>query len=270
MAGLKQRIATGLALAVAIIAAAVWLPLPWLAALLHLFALVAAYEWAKLAGITSRLGWLLYAAALTAIAVALWLVQWVWPLVHGVAVLFWLAALAVVWAYPRSTGLMRRRSVALAAGLIAIASAWLALVALRHCGGSAMLLWLLVATSLADIGAYFAGRGFGQRKLAPLVSPNKTWEGLLGGAVATLAWGAGAALWFDSWLWLLAAALVLAAAVVGDLFESVLKRVRGAKESGGILPGHGGLLDRIDSVLAAAPVFALLLPVLPGGTIATG
>ena len=253
-------------LAAAIAAASVWLPLPWLAALLHLFALVAAYEWAKLAGITSRWEWILYAAALTAIAVGLWLARWVWPLTHGVAVLFWLAALAVVWAYPRSAGLMRRRSVALAAGLVAIAGAWLALVALRHYGGSAMLLWLLVATSLADIGAYFAGRRFGRRKLAPSASPNKTWEGFFGGAVATMAWGAGAALWFDSWLWLLAAALVAAAAVVGDLFESVLKRVRGAKESGGVLPGHGGLLDRIDSVLAAAPVFALLLPVLPGGT----
>ena len=121
--------------------------------------------------------------------------------------------------------------------------------------------WLLAAVALADTGAYFTGRAFGRRKLAPAVSPGKTVEGAVGGAVAVLAWSVCAAALFDGAItrWLLLGVAVFAAAVVGDLFESTLKRVRGVKDSGGILPGHGGILDRIDSVLPAAPVFALLV-----------
>ena len=262
MAGLRERVLSGLALAAVLVAAAMWLPLPWLAAFLHLLALVAAYEWARLAGVRSRLGFVGYAAVLSALAVAMWLMPAAWPLIVAVVAACWLAAVAAVWAYPGS-GALLRPWVVLAAGVVAIAGAWLALLAIRAAGGGLLLLWLLVATSLADIGAYFAGRRFGKRKLAPQVSPNKTWEGFLGGAAATLAWGASAAIAVGSWLWLLAAALVVLAAVLGDLFESVLKRSRGVAESGGILPGHGGLFDRADSVLAAAPVFAVLVPFLP-------
>lgn len=262
MAGLRQRALSGVGLAAVLVVAAAWLPLPWLAAFLHLFALTAAYEWAKLAGVRSRLGFACYVAVLSALALALWTVPFAWPLIVALVAACWLAALAAVWAFPAS-GAALRPPVVLAAGLVAIAGAWLALLAMRAAGGGLLLLWFLAATSLADIGAYFAGRRYGKRQLAPQVSPNKTWEGLLGGAAATLAWGAGTAIGVGSWLWLLAAAGVVAAAVLGDLFESVLKRRRGVAESGGILPGHGGLLDRADSVLAAAPVFALLVPLLP-------
>lgn len=263
MAGLRERLLSGIALAAVLVAAALWLPLPWLAAFLHLLALVAAYEWAKLAGVGSRSGFVAYAAVLSALALAMWAVPSAWPLIVTVVAACWLAAVAAVWAFPAS-GALLRAPVVLAAGIVIIAGAWLALLAIRAAGGGLLLLWLLAATSLADIGAYFAGRRYGKRKLAPQVSPNKTWEGLLGGAAATLAWGAAAALAFGGWLWLVAALVVAAAAVLGDLFESVLKRTRGVAESGGILPGHGGLLDRADSVLAAAPVFALLLPFLLG------
>lgn len=267
MSALRVRLASGVALAGVMLAAVAWLPLAWLAAFLHMLALVAAWEWAKLAGVQSRWGWVLYAASLSAVAVGLWLAPWAWRPTLALAAACWAAALVLVSAFaggcPASAALLRSRPVALAAGVVAIGAAWLALLAIRADRGPGVLLWLLAATSLADIGAYFAGRRFGRRKLAARVSPNKTWEGLLGGVAASLAWGAAAAFWFGGWQWLLAALAVAAAAVVGDLFESALKRVRGVKESGGILPGHGGLLDRADSVLAAAPVFALLLPLLP-------
>ena len=264
MSGLRARLASGVALAAGVLAAVAWLPLAWLAAFLLLLALVAAWEWAKLAGVRSRWGWLLYAASLAAVAVGLWLAPAAWRFALALAVALWVAALVVVWAFaggrPGSVSLLRSMPVALAVGVAAIGAAWLALLEIRAAAGAGVLVWLLAATSLADIGAYFAGRRFGRRKLAVRVSPNKTWEGLLGGVVACLAWGGAAAFWFGGWQWLLAALAVAAAAVVGDLFESALKRARDVKDSGGILPGHGGLLDRVDSVLAAAPVFALLLP----------
>ena len=125
--------------------------------------------------------------------------------------------------------------------------------------------WLLAALALvwaADSGAYFAGRRFGRRKLAPTISPNKTIEGAIGGLVAgvavALAFGAfaGATLAQLPLLALVAVATVLAS-IVGDLVESLLKRQAGAKDSGTLIPGHGGVLDRIDGVLAALPVFAI-------------
>ena len=151
---------------------------------------------------------------------------------------------------------------------MALGGAWLALVVLKAATGSHgdaagawHIAWLLAAVALADTGAYFTGRRFGRRKLAPAVSPGKTVEGAAGGAVAVLAWSACAAALFDGAVarWLLLGVAVFAAAVVGDLLESALKRMRGVKDSSAILPGHGGVLDRIDSILPSAPVFALLI-----------
>jgi len=152
----------------------------------------------------------------------------------------------------------------LAAGTLAIVPAWAALVLVHH-GEPNGHRWLLTALAIvwaADSGAYFAGRAFGRRKLAPRISPNKTVEGLLGGLAAGLVvalgfgWLAGVAAADIGWL-LLVAALAVLASVLGDLFESLLKRHAGAKDSGSVIPGHGGVLDRIDGVLAALPVFAL-------------
>jgi phosphatidate cytidylyltransferase len=161
----------------------------------------------------------------------------------------------------------------LAAGTLAVIPAWSALL-LLHLGtrdafdGAASLrdhLWLLTALTMvwaADSGAYFAGRHFGRHKLAPRISPNKTIEGVIGGLLAGLAvatvFGLLAGLPF-AYLprLLLVAAVAVLASVLGDLFESLLKRHAGAKDSGNVIPGHGGVLDRIDGVLAALPVFAL-------------
>lgn len=157
-----------------------------------------------------------------------------------------------------------RRALKLAAGTLAVLPAWAALV-LLHANPDKGNLWLLTALTMvwaADSGAYFAGRAFGKHKLAPRVSPNKTIEGLLGGMVAGIVvacafgWLAGLTVAHVPQLVLVSAVAVLAS-VLGDLFESLLKRHAGAKDSGAVIPGHGGVLDRIDGVLAALPVFAL-------------
>jgi len=126
--------------------------------------------------------------------------------------------------------------------------------------GGWILLYLLTLVWIADIGAYFSGRRFGKNKLAPGISPGKTWEGVAGGLIANLLWilliyyfSGG---WGMSLVWFITAGLATSAiSVVGDLFESILKREAGAKDSSKLLPGHGGVLDRIDSVIAASPVF---------------
>lgn len=265
---LKVRVTTGVILAVVVVAAVVLLPLAWMAAFFHLVLLVAAYEWGKLCGIQTRPGFVAYAAVLSATVAFLWLFPTAWMPALLVAVVFWLVVVAVVVRYPTSAPLLRAAPVTLAGGVVALGGAWLALVVLKAATGSHgdaagawHIAWLLAAVALADTGAYFTGRRFGRRKLAPSVSPGKTVEGAVGGAVAVLAWSACAAALFDGAVarWLLLGVAVFAAAVVGDLLESALKRMRGVKDASGILPGHGGVLDRIDSLLPSAPVFALLI-----------
>lgn len=129
----------------------------------------------------------------------------------------------------------------------------LALLWIRDHSGLSLLLWVFLVTWATDIGAYFAGRSFGKRKLAPSISPNKTVEGLWGGVAAATLFGA-------AWVWatelntalLLLAPLFAAAAQAGDLFESRMKRLAGVKDSGAWLPGHGGLLDRLDGLVPVA------------------
>ena len=253
------------------IAAIVYLPTPWLAAFLLLLCLLAAREWAKLAGIVTRAGWLVYAIAVSGTVAALWVASEdsssVVKAVSIGATVFWILALGVVLTYPRSRIVLLSKSAMIAAGVVALPGAWLALVQTAKAPqGPGLLIWLLAAAAAADIGAYFAGRRFGRRKLAPQVSPGKTWEGAIGGAVAILAWGVVGTMYFGAEQslprWLALVAVLFVASVTGDLFESAFKRARGVKDSGGLLPGHGGVLDRIDSVIAAAPVFAVLAPVL--------
>lgn len=269
---LKLRVASGLALAVVMIAAILHLPTPWLAAFLLLLCLLAAREWAKLAGIVTRAGWLIYAITISGAAAALWVASEdsspITAAVPIVASVFWIVALGVVLTYPRSRFVLLSKSAMVAAGVVALPGAWLALVQTAQAPqGPGLLIWLLAAAAAADIGAYFAGRRFGRRKLAPEVSPAKTLEGAVGGAVAILAWGVVGALCFGAAApslprWLALVAVLFVASVTGDLFESAFKRARGVKDSGGLLPGHGGVLDRVDSVIATAPVFAVLAPLL--------
>jgi phosphatidate cytidylyltransferase len=123
--------------------------------------------------------------------------------------------------------------------------------------GPEMVLWMLLLVFAADIGAYFAGRSLGRRKLAPRVSPGKTWEGAVGGLVAVALVALVGTLHFPVAGGVAFGCAVGIFSVIGDLTESMFKRAAGLKDSGTLLPGHGGILDRIDSVTAAAPLYAL-------------
>lgn len=169
------------------------------------------------------------------------------------AALFWLG-LAPWWLWRG----VRSRGLATAGGVVILPAA-LAFAVL----GPLEVLLVLVLVWVADIGAYFVGRAWGRRKLAPGISPGKTWEGALGGTAAALVYAIILGIFIDGihWLpYLLAAALIAILSIVGDLFESAAKRQAAVKDSGALLPGHGGLLDRIDSATAALPVAALLWP----------
>jgi phosphatidate cytidylyltransferase len=165
-------------------------------------------------------------------------------------------------ATPRAPTRQENRSATIAvAGVIVLAAPWVAFMALRDEFGPAYVLFLFLLVWIADIGAYFAGRRWGRRKLAVTISPGKTWEGALGAGMAALMFAlAGAAVLGVGarWPWFVAICMVTVGfSIVGDLFESMLKRQCGMKDSGTLLPGHGGVLDRVDSLTAAAPIFLL-------------
>ena len=270
----KTRVIAALVMAPVAIAAILLLPTQWLVALVALVFLIGMWEWFKLAEIDDTLS-----RTVLLIANLLLMVLLVWAsagslvlfqIVTLVGVAWWCVALLWLRFYSfASDHETYARVFKLAAGTLAIVPAWCAL-GLIHASQPNGHLWLFTALTIvwaADSGAYFAGRQFGgkvfgSRKLAPRISPNKTIEGLLGGLVAGLitagvfGWLAGVQMSQFGWLMLVTAVAVLAS-VLGDLFESLLKRHAGAKDSGHIIPGHGGVLDRIDGVLAALPVFAL-------------
>lgn len=262
---LKQRTITALILTPLAIAA-VLAPPTWLFGLIvAVLFLGAAWEWSALALVQ---GAILRASCVIAIAALLALA---WPLhgqpmaawVIGAGIAWWLAALAWLRKFSWAAAPTRENTlIKLLACALAIVPAWLALVHL-HAQASHGPWWTLLAVMLvwgADTGAYFAGVRFGKAKLAPRISPNKTWAGVWGalglsGAVALVGgWLLG---WREVWLLalLVLAWITVLASILGDLIESLLKRQASVKDSGALFPGHGGLLDRADSLLAALPVF---------------
>ena len=269
----RTRLLAALVMTPLAIAAILLLPTQWLALLAAVLFLGGLWEWLRLSEVEDSLARTLLLALNLLLMVAL-----VWAsrtASGGSLVLFQVAAmigvgwwlLAALWlrAYDFGSDHDNGARVAkLAAGTFAIVPAWCALV-LIHAQRPNGHVWLLTALAIvwaADSGAYFAGRKFGRRKLSPRISPNKTVEGLLGGALAGVLVGvAGAAIAGTAPSKLaavaVAALVVVLFSVVGDKFESLLKRHAGVKDSGNVIPGHGGLLDRMDSVLAALPAFVL-------------
>ena len=254
---LKRRVATAIVLAPAAVALILYAPSSAIALVLGALLVVGALEWAPLAGCTEPLRPWMYALGVAALALLAWLFAFDHPVVSrallAAGLLWW--AFATLWIARRwALG----KGVKLAVGPLVLLPAWFAVVALHEQpDGPALVLMLLLIIWGADVGAFFAGHTFGKRKLAPEVSPGKTWEGVWGGFVlgAGVAWGGALLIGLDPTRTVLIGLLTVAVSIVGDLTESLLKRQAGAKDSGTLLPGHGGVLDRLDSLFAAAPVF---------------
>jgi phosphatidate cytidylyltransferase len=178
---------------------------------------------------------------------------------YGVAVIFW-CAVVPLWLYYKWQ--LRASLLGWLVGVVVLLPAWVALVHLRAVDVPLLLAVLSVAW-VADVAAYFTGRRFGKHKLAPSISPGKTWEGAAGALVGILLFGGVLATTLvyelDRMQLVLALCLITAISIIGDLFESLLKRQAGIKDSSNILPGHGGVLDRIDSLTSTLPIAAVLL-----------
>lgn len=258
---LKQRIITALILLPLVLGAIFYLPTQWFALAMVIPVAVAAWEWANIMGLEGQPGRCGYALL---VVIGLALEYWIkLDLVLAFSVIWWSLAVGLVRAYPEKIALWERVPVQGLIGLLLLLPAWWGLVVLhRQEDGSWWLLYAFLLVWGADTGAYFAGRTFGRRKLAPAVSPGKTIEGLLGGLVvvaiiAVLVATQTEALKTVSMAWFMLVSLVaVLGSVLGDLVESMFKRHRGIKDSSQILPGHGGVLDRIDSITAAVPLFS--------------
>jgi len=262
MSQLAQRIWTAIPLLIGLLLVLFVAPL-WVATWVTAAVMViGAWEWAAFLGLHSRPARAVFAAGMALLlAAAGWLVPEVvslhlllWP-----ALLWWTIAFLWILRYPTVIPPV----VAAVSGVLVLIPSWLAMVAVLRVPsqGPALALLALSIIFAADIGAYFAGRRFGRVKLAPQVSPGKTWEGLFGGVVlaAAVAGGGGLLLGLSPGVMVPVGLAVAALSVVGDLTESMFKRSVGAKDSGQLIPGHGGVLDRIDSITAAMPFFALAL-----------
>ncbi|MBX9403816.1 phosphatidate cytidylyltransferase [Lysobacter sp. BMK333-48F3] len=274
----RTRLLAALVMAPVAIAAILLLPTPWMIAVAAVLFLAGLWEWFDLAEIEDTLSrTVLLVAHLALMVTIVWASRGggmgavqapsmvLFKIASLVGVVWWLLALLWLQRFQfASNHETYARAFKLAAAALSVIPAWCAL-AWIHAEGPNGHWWLLTALAVvwaADSGAYFAGRKFGMLKLAPRVSPNKTVEGLIGGAIAGVAAGVGFSLLAGArteqlhWIALVSLAAVLFS-VIGDLFESLLKRHVGVKDSGHLIPGHGGILDRIDGVLAALPVFAL-------------
>lgn len=266
---LKYRLLTALILIPLILLALIYLPLGYFAAVIIALCARGAWEWAQFLGLCSK-GAKGICALLTISVLSLWYPSHDLPFYKNIelyaillTLLWWLSALCLVISYPKSAQFWQENILIKSVfGFCTLIPFFIAILGLRVMNqGVLLVLYVLILVWATDSGAYFSGRALGQHKLAPKVSPGKSWEGLIGGVILALllaglivhnfsriAFGTG----------IVISCVAILASILGDLTESMLKRAAGLKDSGTLIPGHGGLLDRIDSVVAAVPVFYAL------------
>lgn len=282
---LKQRIATALILLVGLIAMTTILDLEQFAAITGALVLIGAWEWAAFASLGSK-SRLAFVGTLALSIAPLWFALGVGGATGYDAsfalgfsllgALFWALMFAAIASFPRSTEAWNDKSRISAMGMLSLLCTWVGLVSLKALlPNGALVIMLIIMVAAVDVGAFFTGKLFGKRKLAPALSPNKTWEGVWGGVTLNVSVSIVFAILLNRYVqpfapidYAIFAALALIVAffsVVGDLAESMLKRNRELKDSGSILPGHGGLLDRIDGLMAATPICVAFLILLLGG-----
>jgi phosphatidate cytidylyltransferase len=258
---LLRRVGTAAVLLAILLAALFLLPRAGVAALMALIVGIAGLEWARLCGLDG-LRARLYAAGIVLALLILFTLE-LWRPTFLVAAAFWIVGVPLWFSF----GLKKEHWTALSAvGFVVLVPAALAMVALE--AHEALL--VLGVVWIADTAAYFAGRRWGRHRLAPAISPGKTWEGAAGGLIGAAAYAMILSILLAGVqetrmaAFVGAAALLVMVSIVGDLFESAAKRQAGVKDSGAILPGHGGMLDRIDSATAVLPIAALIVPFLKG------
>ncbi|MCK5811234.1 MAG: phosphatidate cytidylyltransferase [Cocleimonas sp.] len=267
---LKQRVITGVLLALAVLLGVLLLP-STLFAVISMIVLVtlAGWEWANLTGFKHDKPRSIFIALLLLIAI----ISYLWTASHSILItisaLWWVYALTLLYHYKSDKSFQNKSWLLPISSFWILIPAWLSLIAL-HAQTPVLVLYLVFLVAIADSSAYFAGKTMGLTKLAPNLSPGKTIEGFKGALFGSSIWALLACFYFGysfghSIIFILLSLLVAAISVAGDLYESLLKREAGEKDSGTILPGHGGILDRIDGLLAALPVFTLGLLIIGNG-----
>lgn len=271
---LKQRIITALILVPLMIGGIFYLPQPYFELFIGLIVVLGAWEWANMAGLEKAPQRIVYATAVGGIMLVSHLLQAqfdLYQLILAAGVAFWCVAFFFITQYPKMSNIWGSVPARMIIGLLVLLPMWVGFIELKQMlWSSSFIVFVLFIIWGADTGAYFAGRAFGKRKLAPKVSPGKSWAGVYGGVATTLLLAAGFGYYLETehyipllginWVNLFVITLITTAvSVTGDLVESMFKRHRGIKDSSNLLPGHGGVMDRIDSMAAAIPVFAFLL-----------
>jgi phosphatidate cytidylyltransferase len=278
---LKQRIITAISLVIGLIAATTQLSLFNFTLFISLVVVLASWEWSGFIGLNESSAKLTYSLTIAAMIIGLYFILDISTrdssidfvrasILLGLGLLFWMLMVFVLAGYPENKSAWNNESKIACMGMLVLIPSWVGLVVLKSLEEAGLLvLALVILVAAVDIGAYFAGVNFGSRKLAPNLSPKKTWEGVWGGfalcAVISVAmiWAAN-----SYFLDLTSAQMVVLFflaplttffSVIGDLLESMLKRNQNIKDSGRLLPGHGGILDRIDGLVATTPPFVLLL-----------
>lgn len=278
---LKTRVITAIFLLLGLVAVSVFLPPLPFAVLIGVVVMMAAWEWTGFIGCSDLAAKIPYMCTILAALAGSWLLLGIAPgnpdidrfasaTVLTLGLLFWLLAFLLLRGYPESSKAWNNRSKIALMGLMALVPTWVGIVQLKFLMPEGWLvLALIIMVAAVDVGAFFAGTAFGHTKLAQKLSPNKSWEGVWGGLFTCFCLGLALTWGLHRFVMPLTASqmvvLVLLSltvtffGVIGDLVESMLKRNRDIKDSGALLPGHGGLLDRVDGLMAVTPAFVLTL-----------